>query len=133
MVMGRRVAEAASTMNPADMRRLQSCLCSAARIGFVGSWLILGSGIPLPLVTATGRITPSRVLAHRASTPHAGPRPSCSCSASWFEIAHDSPQETDELARNRDDGVLRPLPISEVIEALVQSLLSLPFVRNHGW
>jgi hypothetical protein len=32
-------------MNPADMRRLPTEIGSAARIGFVGSWLILDSGI----------------------------------------------------------------------------------------
>jgi hypothetical protein len=50
--MGRRGREAASTVNPADIRRLQSDLCSAARIGFVGSWLILGSGISLVVTRA---------------------------------------------------------------------------------
>jgi hypothetical protein len=50
--MGRRGREAASTVNPADMRRLPSRLGSAARIGFVGSWLILGSGISRMLTRA---------------------------------------------------------------------------------
>jgi hypothetical protein len=44
-VMGRRGCEAASTVDPADMRRLPTEIGSAARSGFVGSWLILGSGI----------------------------------------------------------------------------------------
>jgi hypothetical protein len=53
VVMGRRGREAASTVNPADIRRLPSGLGSAARIGFVGSWLILGSGIPFLHTTRT--------------------------------------------------------------------------------
>jgi hypothetical protein len=42
--------EAASTVDPADMRRLPIRIGSAARSGFVGSWLILSTS-PLPLVT----------------------------------------------------------------------------------
>jgi hypothetical protein len=52
-VVVRRGREAASTVNPADIRRLPSDLCSAARIGFVRSWLILDSGIPLLQTTRT--------------------------------------------------------------------------------
>jgi hypothetical protein len=37
VVMGRRGREAASTVNPADIRRLPTRVGSAARIGFVGS------------------------------------------------------------------------------------------------
>ena len=51
VVVGRRGCEAASTVNPADIRRLPTRIGSAARIGFVGSWLILGSGIPSLLTT----------------------------------------------------------------------------------
>jgi hypothetical protein len=48
--MVRRGPEAASTVNPADIRRLPNRSGSAARIGFVVSWLILGSGILRHLV-----------------------------------------------------------------------------------
>jgi len=43
--MVRREPEAASTVDPADIRRLPNRFGSAARIGFVGSWLSLGTGI----------------------------------------------------------------------------------------
>src|ERR1035437_6301035 len=39
--------EVAATVDPADIRRLPTRVGSAARSGFVGSWLILDSGIPL--------------------------------------------------------------------------------------
>ena len=73
--MVRREREAVSTIDPADIRRLPDRSGSAARIGFVGSWLSLGTGILIQEFD-TGRITPSRMLTHRASTPRAGPQSS---------------------------------------------------------
>ena len=82
----------------------------------------------------TGRLTPSRVLAHRASAPHAGPRPVCSCRVlfGWCEVTRHGPQEADELAGDRDDGDLGPLPIGQVSVPLMQPLLRLPRMRDHG-
>jgi len=47
VIVGRRGPEAASTVDPADIRRLPVRTGSAARSGCVGSWLILDSGIPV--------------------------------------------------------------------------------------
>ena len=45
VIVDQRGPEAASTVDPADIRRLPVRTGSAARSGFVGSWLILDSGI----------------------------------------------------------------------------------------
>jgi len=78
-----------------------------------------------------GRITPSRVLAHRASAPHAAPRSRRSCRLRGFQVPHHRPQKPDELTRHRNDGNLWPFPIGEVIVALMQALLRLPGVGDH--
>ena len=81
-----------------------------------------------------GRITPSGVLAHRASAPHAAPRPSGAngLPIGWRDVAHHGPEETDQLARHRDDRNLRPLPIRQMIVPLMQPLLRFPRVRDDG-
>ncbi len=46
LVVIRRARGEVSTVDPADIRRLPTCIGSSTRSEFVGSWLILGSGIP---------------------------------------------------------------------------------------
>ena len=111
VIVVRHGPEAASTVDPADLRRLPPCSGNAAKSGFGGSWLILGSGIPLEL-DCTGRITPSGVLAHRASAPRAAPRSGCS-RLHGLQLAHHRPQESNELARDGVDRDLWPLPIRQ--------------------
>ncbi len=112
--MVRRGREAASTVNPADIRRLPRWLGSAARIGFVGSWLILGSGIPL-LTTAgphnyVESARTSSLDATRRTTTMFMLHSSCLV-FDWHNFLHHSPQESDELASDRDGSDLGSFPI----------------------
>src|SRR5215208_1932628 len=61
--MGRRGREAASTVNPADIRRLPTRIGSAARIGFVGTWPIRSASRLGDSATAddTDPITPAEI------------------------------------------------------------------------
>lgn len=108
--MERRGREAASTVDPADIRRLLTRIGSAARSGFVGA----------------------RVLALRASTSHAGPRPRGSHRLGRDpDVLHHGPEKADELAGHGDHRDLRPLPIGQMGEAVVQALLRLPGMGDH--
>ena len=76
------------------------------------------------------RITPSRVLAHRTSAPHGGPRTRL-VRAHGLDVARDGPPKPDERARDRHDRTPWPLPIRQVVESRMQALLRLPGVRDH--
>ena len=80
-----------------------------------------------------GRITSSSVLAHRASTPHAGPQSGLSRDVlrNGRDLLQHGPEKTDELPRHGDDRDRRSLAIRQMIESLRQPLLRRPRVREY--
>ncbi len=124
--MVRRGREAASTVDPADLRRLPTRVGSAARSGFVGSWLILGSGFLLERVLRRPHNAVGSPIESRRLTPDHHARVTQGSYGSWLVrhgllhlVLHLGPEKADELARDGDDGDLRSLSVREIVEALM--------------
>ena len=137
-----------STMNPADIRRSACRHAGAARIGFVWSALILGSGIgsscgpmypitrprhllsyhrtPVDLRTTVLRVirTAYGVVRSRRERWRGLPRE--------FQVAHHRPQIADEFARDGHHGNLWAAPQGESMIHRVQALLRFPCGQRDG-
>ena len=50
----------------------------------------------------------------------------------YFVITHDSPEEADELTGYRNDGDVRRLPMCDTVISLVETMLGLPAMGDHG-
>ena len=105
--MGRRGPEAASTVDPADIRRLPIRIGSAgqdADSSGAGSFQTRGSRCCV-------QPGPHNVVGSaRTSSLGATRRPMTIClgRVCWCELAHHRPQKADEFARHGDDRDLRP-------------------------
>jgi hypothetical protein len=76
-VMVGRGREAASTVNPTDIRRLPNRSAARQELDSSGAGSFYDRD-PVAALYCTGGITPSsRVLAHRVSAPHAGIHAAC--------------------------------------------------------
>jgi hypothetical protein len=120
----RRGCEAASAVNPADIRRLETRISRAARIGFVGSWLIPGLGIPLPSRlhgphNAVESARTSTLHTLRGITIIVFCCVSCCLILCYVDVLHRSPQKADKFTRDCDDSDLRTFSVGQMIEALV--------------
>jgi len=50
----------------------------------------------------------------------------------WFEVLHNRPQESHQFTSDGDHSDLWGFSISEMVEALMQSLLSFPGMRDNA-